>query len=213
MIKLDVHMTHRTTHEHTRTHALTFTRTYPLTRTHARAHTNTHQHTCMHQHTVIAGAYQFFTGMPEQQSTRKYAHRPPSNYICTRVSTLLSSHSLTNHQPPSLNHSRVVATTAIIISIFRHNRHHHRHNDIRPMCRHRNHCQNKRCRYHCRRHHHHHYLPLRNLAVEVVEERVLVLFPVLDDHEEEVGAWQRRHVVEAGHTRTGHVARDHTTRT
>ena len=55
-------------------------------------------------------------------------------------------------------------------------------------------------------------VPLCDLAVEVVEERVLVLFPVLNDHEEEVGARQGRHVVEARHAGPGHVARDHATR-
>ena len=55
--------------------------------------------------------------------------------------------------------------------------------------------------------------PLCDFAIEVVEERIFVLFPVLDDQKIQVGFRKCNDVVESGHTRTGHVADDHSSLT
>lgn len=48
--------------------------------------------------------------------------------------------------------------------------------------------------------------PAGNAAIEVVEERLFVVLPVLDGEQEEIGLGQRDHVVEAAHARPAQVA-------
>ena len=55
------------------------------------------------------------------------------------------------------------------------------------------------------------YLPLCYFTVKVVEEAILIVFPVLNHEQEEVCFWQSRYIVESWHTWPRDVTSDHTT--